>query len=191
MTTIQTQSMALDAFIEAYGQTPFEYVNGEQTILAPQVTRSSRNAGFIFRYLARFVDENQLGEVFIEAPFVLLDDSNWVHGSRTPDVMFYSQAQLEIIKRDPEWEDKPLIGPPLLAVEVVSPTDRYTDVSKKVVGYLEDGVQLIWVVEPKEQVVTVHEAGSNQHMRLTIGSSLDGHDILPDFSLSLSDLFQK
>lgn len=191
MTTVQSQVMSLNDFIAAYGQEPFEYVDGEQVVLAPQVTRSSRNAGFIFRHLANFVDNNQLGEVFIEAPFVLLDASNWVRGSRTPDVMFYSQAQLDVIQQDPEWEDKPLIGAPLLAIEVVSPTDAYSQVVKKVAGYLEDGVQLVWVVEPKQQTVTVHAADSNLQAKLTIADTLDGGEVLPGFSLPLSELFEK
>jgi len=191
MTTVQSQVMSLTDFIEAYGQEPFEYVDGEQIVLAPQVTRSSRNAGFLFYELVTFVRSQNLGEVFIEAPFVLLDASNWVRGSRTPDVMFYSQTQLDIIQQDPEWEDKPLIGVPMLAIEVVSPTDAYSQVTKKVASYLEDGVQLIWVVEPKQQTVTVHAAGSNVQVKLTIVDTLDGGDVLPGFSLPLSKLFGK
>jgi Uma2 family endonuclease len=70
--------------------------------LAPQITRSGRTGFYIAHTLADCVDERELGEVFTEVPFVLVDGPNWVKGSRTPDVMFYSQAQLDVITQDRE-----------------------------------------------------------------------------------------
>jgi Uma2 family endonuclease len=87
--------------------------------------------------LADHVDENALGRVFVEVPFVMTDpgDPNWVTGSRVPDAMFYNQARIdELAKSDAEWRLKPLPIPPDLAVEV----NRFSAVSKKIDGYLSD-----------------------------------------------------
>ena len=50
------------------------------------------------------------------------------------------------------------------------------------------GVQLLWVVEPRRQQVTVHRP--EQPLRvLNVGEDLDGQDVLPGFRLSLAELF--
>ena len=183
--------ISMEDFIEAYGKEPFEFEYGERfPIMAPQITRSGRRNFNFARRLANFVDENNLGEVFDGVPFVLvLDKTNWVKGSRTPDLMFYiAERMLETIK-DPDWEDKPMIGAPDFVVEVVSPTDKSADVNRKIKGYLRDGVRLIWLIEPLAKTVTVYTQGSTQHIVYSDENEiLDAGDVIPGFSITLGDL---
>lgn len=183
--------MHLDDFIEAYGESPFEWINGERQPVPPQITRSGRTGFRFARLLADHVDANTLGEVFTEVPFVItLDESGWVRGSRTPDVMFYSSEQMTKIQEDENWELKPLIGAPTFAAEIVSPTDRYTVINQKVQGYRRDGVALIWVIDPGAQTVTVHKASDTQQTQVTDpDDTLTTGDVIPGFSLSLKQLF--
>ncbi|MBZ0289040.1 MAG: Uma2 family endonuclease, partial [Anaerolineae bacterium] len=142
MNTVQIPVISVDDFVERFAnEGPFEYVDGEVIPLTPQIARSSRVGGRLFRKLADYVDEHESGEVFSETPFVLtLGNPNWVKGSRVPDIMFYSAERLKnLAEVVPDWEDKPLIGAPDFVAEVVSPTDRYTEVYAKVAGYLRDG----------------------------------------------------
>ena len=39
-------------------------------------------------------------------------------------------------------------GPPVLAVEILSPSDTQEDIDEKVELYLETGVAIVWVVNP-------------------------------------------
>ena len=48
-------------------------------------------------------------------------------------------------------------GVPLLAVEVVSPSDRDDDIAARVTEYLAAGVPQIWVMRPSLATVTVHK----------------------------------
>jgi len=78
---------------------------------------------------------------------------------------------------------------PDVVAEVVSPTDRHTDIAAKVRRYLDDGVQLVWVVDPQARVVTAHRAGSDHSLWLSGEAVLSGADVTPGFELPLPRLF--
>ena len=56
-------------------------------------------------------------------------------------------------------------------------------------GYLQDGVRLVWIVDPQQRSIVVHTQGSSQQTTLTETNMLDGAAVLPGFSLPLSRLF--
>jgi Uma2 family endonuclease len=183
--------MTLDQFAEMYGDCgPFEIIEGEIVEMTPQVTRSALIGGRLFRKLADYVEAHQVGEAFIEAPFVLAVASNWVKGSRVPDVMFVRAERLaQLAQDDSDWQDKPLAIVPDLVAEIVSPTDKTSDVDRKIMRYLDDGVRVVWVIEPTVQTVTIHTAGSKQLTRLTAEDALTGGEVIPGFEIAISKLF--
>lgn len=193
MTTVQIPVISLQDFMERYNdEGPFEFIDGEFIPVAPQVARSGRVGGKFFRKFGDYVESNDLGEVFIETPFVLtLDNPNWVKGSRVPDVMYYTAEKLKKLGETiPDWEDYPLVGVPDFVAEVVSPTDKYVHVNAKVAQYLRDGVRLVWVIEPQEKSVTAYVGGSDQQTIVTDPEYvLDIGNVVPGFSIKLADLF--
>ena len=78
--------------------------------------------------------------------------------------------------------------PPDLAVEVVSPNDRSSEVEEKVLEYLKVGVPLVWVVSPEIRVVRVHRADFTSAY-LTENDELSGEDVLPGFRCRVGALF--
>ncbi|MCU0463065.1 MAG: Uma2 family endonuclease [Anaerolineae bacterium] len=74
-------------------------------------------------------------------------------------------------------------------IEVISPTDIYADVMKKVALYLSDGVRLVWVVDVQGKAVSVHYPDQTSQ-RLADDASLTGEDVLAGFSLPLAELFK-
>ena len=90
---------------------------------------------------------------------------------------------------DPDWRKKPMTLVPDFIAEIVSPTDRFSDVTKKVQTYLADGVQLIWVIDPDSQTVIEYRADSDQQTRYEGDATLTGGDTIPKIELSLKDLF--
>ena len=190
--TINTQALTIEDFVQRYGDDgPFEYLDGEFMPVAPQVSGSGRAGGSLYRLLANHVDEHDLGEVFIETPFVLtLDRSRWVTGSRVPDVMFYSQQRFEQFTQDyPDWETIPVVGAPDFVAEIVSPTDSFTEVSDKVRRYLDDGVQLVWVVDWRAKTIQTHAQGSNQSLTFSATDSLSADPVIAGFTLELEKYF--
>ena len=79
-------------------------------------------------------------------------------------------------------------GPPVLAVEILSPSDRVDDVAEKMEGYLQAGVKLAWRVEPVHKIVTVFRPDEEPE-GLNIHGYLDGGVHLPGFRVSVVEIF--
>lgn len=77
---------------------------------------------------------------------------------------------------------------PDLAVKVISPSDRYTEVEEMVSLWLEAGCRLVIVVNPRRQTVTLHRSRS-EILLLTEGEAMDGADVVPGWPLSITALF--
>lgn len=78
---------------------------------------------------------------------------------------------------------------PDFVVEVLSPCERAGHISTKLRLYLEAGVRLIWIVNPTARTVEVHAAGAAVRFFGQL-DTLDGGDLLPGFSLAVSELFR-
>ena len=107
---------------------------------------------------------------------------------RGPDVSYYAEsfsdpAEFENLLR------KYLTIPPVIAVEVLSPSDRVNRVAAKVDEYLAFGVKQVWVVDPETKDVAVHRP-SKPMLLLDGEAELLGGDDLPGFSCRVSDFFR-
>lgn len=78
-------------------------------------------------------------------------------------------------------------GPPDLAVEILSPDDRASDVLDKISFYVAHGVRLLWVIDPRLRTVAVYTAGGRTGT-LTENDALDGGDVLPGFITGVRDI---
>jgi len=102
---------------------------------------------------------------------------------RGPDIAYYEDATT-FAELHPKYGEIP----PRLAVEVLSSSDRYTRITEKVNDYLNNGVELVWLIEPELRAVTVCRAG-RQPQILKEPQELTGEDVLPGFRCSVADLF--
>jgi Uma2 family endonuclease len=99
-----------------------------------------------------------------------------------PDVQHFSSA------RPPDTRTGWPAVPPALVAEVVNdPADREY-IAGKVPMFLAFGVDLVWVVDPESESVTVHRMG-REPVVLATTDVLDGGDVLPGFSCKVADLF--
>jgi Uma2 family endonuclease len=80
-------------------------------------------------------------------------------------------------------------GTPDLAVEVLSPNDRASEVEAKVRHWLRSGTRMVMVVDPETQTATVHT--STTTVRLSANDALDGGDVVPGWKLPLRELFDR
>lgn len=195
MTVLQTKiGMPLDEFLEASEAQPFELIHGERRLKLPTVYRHSKIIKLLFRLLDAFLLKTSLGDVFSETTFIMpdRDDSNWVEGSRTPDLMVYSGKRIaEYEAQNPYGDDRPLALVPDLVIEVVSPNDKVSELDEKIDAYLLDGVRLVWVIDPQRRKAVVHGPDMEQPLHLNINGVLDGGDVLPDFKLPLTSIFSE
>jgi Uma2 family endonuclease len=190
MSTIeQVEHLTIEEYVRLYEENgAFEIIDGEWREIMPPVMIHIWMIRTLFRILDTFCIKNNLGEVVTEGPFVLTYDSNWVKGSRVPDVMFFEKSRWDdYIIEVPDWTKKPAILVPDLVVEVISHNDSYSELNRKVQIYRQDGVKLIWVVDPAEKSVDVHQG--NQITTLEKDDTLTGGTVLPKLEISLSELF--
>jgi Uma2 family endonuclease len=102
---------------------------------------------------------------------------------RRPDVGFISKRHGVVL------EGVEFTTAPDLAVEVVSPDE---DVFKKANEYLRSGTKLVWAVYAEEKTVYVmrrDEQGGIHSVPFGIDDTLSGEDVLPGFSLPVSEIF--
>jgi Uma2 family endonuclease len=79
-------------------------------------------------------------------------------------------------------------GAPDLAVEVVSPTDRLTQLDEKARTWLRFGARMVWVLNPRQRAVAVWMPDGAVRT-LGSGEELDGGEVLPGFRIAVADLF--
>jgi Uma2 family endonuclease len=171
--------------VEEFEQLPeqpsvlFELDEGELITTSRPRLLHSLIIGNLFRPLSTFVLERGLGIICIEVEFQLSPDT-----VRIPDIAFIRADRAGSI--DPEAL---IQGAPDLAIEVVSPTDLAEQVSRKVHQYLAAGCQAVWVLYPKESCVDTHQPGKPSITRWA-PESLDQPDVLPGFSILISEIFR-
>ncbi|HJP93320.1 MAG TPA: Uma2 family endonuclease [Pyrinomonadaceae bacterium] len=165
------------------GEFRHELINGELITMPLPGTPHGRITARIMAPLAQFIWENDLGEVYAEAGFKLTVNPDTVLG---PDITFVSKHRLqEAGDVKGYWP-----GPPDLAVEVLSPSDRPSMVRTRISRLFGYGVKQLWIVNPKDHTVTVHRSLSDSQT-FSGSDHLSADDILPGFRISLNRIFSK
>ena len=161
----------------------YELIRGELKKMAPPGQYHGRLALDVAAPLRAHVRANNLGTVYAEFGFRLETDPDHV---LAPDVSFISRERLEEIgETDGYWP-----GAPDLVVEVISPSDRYTEVEDKVEDWLRAGVRMVIVVNPRNSTVRVHRSSSDI-VNLTNDDVIDGDDVVPGWVLPVREIFQQ
>ena len=92
------------------------------------------------------VKKQNAGRIFFAPLDVFLGESNAVQ----PDIFFLSNASKEYIKNDG------IYGAPDLIVEILSPSNKNTDLIKKKAIYEQFGVQEYFIVDPADKSVLTY-----------------------------------
>jgi Uma2 family endonuclease len=111
----------------------------------------------------------------------------------SPDVAFVRHDRL------PPAEERTrfLRVVPDLAVEIRSPTESQADVRAKVDLYINTGVRLVWLVDPRTETVEEvrpdpagpHFGTHSRVLTADAGDVLQAEEVLPSFRLSVADVF--
>ncbi len=186
-TSTTSQSMSVDEFWdfcqlpENQGQS-YELIRGKVVPMCRPTHPHGFACGNIARYVGNHSFETHDGYVTTnDSGVVLFDDPATVVG---PDVAFYRgvRTREDVPKK---WGEKV----PVLAVEVLSPTDRFSRVQTKIDDYLESGVAVVWLADPEEMSIMVYRRGVRGQL-FPANSILSGGDELPGFSVRVGDLFR-
>ncbi len=143
--TIQTIS-AEDLLKKPNDGFRYELIEGELRKMSPAGQKHGRIAATITGSIVPHTRKNKLGAVYAaETGFLIQKNPDTV---RAPDVAFVSQERLnEVGEVDGYWP-----GAPDLVIEVISPSDTYTEVEEKVFEWLKAGVRMVIVVNSKSEL---------------------------------------
>lgn len=161
----------------------YELINDELIPMSPSPKNIHQEISHEFDFqLTSYVKKTKVGKVFT-APFdVVLDNQTVVE----PDILFIKTENLGIIKGH-------VHGVPDLIVEVVSPSSIFRDYYEKKNLYERFGVAEYWIINPANENITVFKLVDSVytlHAEVSEEGSISSN-LLPDFEVNLSDIFQK
>jgi len=143
--------------------------------------RESELAVVLISVLAPFVYQRKLGKVYGADFMARMKQKN----IRLPDVAFVAYADMPGGKA---VDEVVLSGAMTLAIEMISPGNRKKEMLQKRKEYFASGAQRVWQFDMRSRTVAVYSSAEEAQI-LQEGSTLDGGDVLPGFSIALADLF--
>lgn len=164
----------------------FELLKGKPIETMPAGGKHGYIASKIERKLGAFVEERNLGFLFVAETGVYLErNPDTVRGA---DVTFVSR---EKIKSVDEIEAGFLTVVPDLVVEVASQPNKMNEALEKVETWKRAGVGEIWLVDVAQKTLTIYDNASHNDPTeiLTEKETLYGKGWLNGFALPLSTIF--
>jgi Uma2 family endonuclease len=140
-----------------------QLIDGEHVVTPAPRLRHQLAVGNLHLLLASFVREHRLGRVVVSPMDAILSD----HDVLQPDVLFVSAGNRAILQ---DW----VRGAPDLVVEVLSPSTRRLDETRKRDVYERCGVTEYWLVDPDAETVKVYRLVDSAYGRPELLSARDG-----------------
>lgn len=158
----------------------YELVQGRLIRMSPAAPLHGQLTMAIGVLLAEHVKAADLGVVFPEVGFKLASNPDTV---RAPDMAFLRRERMS-----PPDSRGFYKGPPDLAIEVLSPDDRPSEIQQKIDEYLTYGTPAVVVIDPDEKTVTVHRR-LTATVTLTADDTLDLDDVVTGFRCQVREIF--
>ncbi len=133
----------------------YELLNGEIVKRSSPNTPHQRTLLKLVRYLDRFNEEKNLGQLFFAPYDVYLDEYN---AGIQPDLLFVSHERDFVIK-----ENNGVVGAPDLVVEILSKgtTNRDRGIKKDI--YEQFAVREYWIVDTQNRSIEVYRMENNRY----------------------------
>lgn len=154
----------------------YEIHDGELSVTPAPNPRHQRAIGKLFMILEAHVTTHRRGEVFLSPIDVILNDTTVVQ----PDLVYLDAS------RQGQVSDRGIEGPPTLVIEVVSPSTKLIDRSRKHQLYARHGVPFYWLIDPDAGSVEACELGSSGYTRAVSATGADPVSPPPFSGLALS-----
>jgi Uma2 family endonuclease len=125
----------------------YEVIRGELYMNPAPQPKHQRVVLKLAGHLDRFVEEHDLGHVYVAPIDVLLAQ---LATPIQPDILFVSKSRLLIVEKNV------VRGPPDFIAEVLSPSNAREDRHDKKGAYAEAGVREYWIVDPGARSIEAH-----------------------------------
>src|SRR5207248_10715619 len=148
----------------------YELVHGELRKMSPAGNRHSIIAMKIGSSLLMHVQAKGMGEV------TGADGGYWI--TRNPDTVLAPDVGF-IRRQRAVITDRFFDGPPDVAIEVISPSDTYTEVEEKTQEWLRAGTRAVVVVNPRRNTVRVQRPDGTE----TLTDAIVVEDVIPGWRM--------
>ena len=142
---------------------------------------SGRRNSRLTSRLDRWAEDSGLGIAFDSSTGFRLPTG----AVRSPDAAWVSQAAWEALTPEQRRKHVPLC--PDFAVELLSETDSISDIVVKMQEYLNNGLRLGWLIDPKTATARVFRADGSVDVK-SFADTLSDEDVLPGFAFALNTL---
>lgn len=125
-----------------------EVIDGQMYMMAPPNRKHQEIAGELYRRISNYIYSNNGQCRPYIAPFAVFlnaDDRNYVE----PDI--------SVVCDKNKLNEKGCNGAPDWVIEIVSPGNQRMDYMIKLFKYRTAGVREYWIVDPKDEIVTVYD----------------------------------
>jgi len=156
--------------------------NGELIIMPPTGGNTGkRNANLAYQ-IQLWNNKYKLGEVFDSSTAFRLPNGS----QKSPDVSWIKKERWETLTLEQKDSFPPLC--PDFVVELRSRTDSMVKLRKKMQEYLDNGINLGWLIDPQNKIVEIYRPNQKVDI-LQSPKTLSGENILPEFVLDLGLIF--
>src|SRR5580700_8408348 len=165
-----------DALPEEEGR-KWELLDGELIEVSSATPKHNRILGRLFKLLDSFAEARDLGAALLETDLAVRANTRL-----RPDMGFFSAETWRTV----DVKRVPVVQPPDIAVEIISPSETMTTIHRKIDAYLKWGVQEVWLIDPDVRTLFVHTRAGV--LRLSEGAFL-ASSFVPGWQLQIADLF--
>ncbi|MEB3225580.1 MAG: Uma2 family endonuclease [Synechococcus sp.] len=157
---------------------------GELVIMAPTSGETGRVNFELNGQLWYWNKRCGLGKCFDSSTGFILPNG----AMQSPDMSWVEKSRWESLSPDQQRKFVPLC--PDFVAELLSPSDLVQQTRQQMQEYLDNGCRLGWLINQGDRQVEIYRPGQTVQI-LTAPPQLPGEEILPDFMLDLSDLWQQ
>lgn len=154
---------------------------GELVIMPPTGGETGKKSSSINAQLWLWNQQNKLGEVFDSSTGFKLPNG----ATRSPDAAWIKKERWERLTLEQQRGFIPLC--PDFAIELRSKSDNLSDLQDKMQEYLANGLVLGWLIDPQNNQLEVYRSNLPVEV-ISNPVSISGDDILPGFTLDLTDI---
>jgi Uma2 family endonuclease len=170
------------------GKPDFEWVRGRALQKMSPATVHSFVQKALVRIMSTWAEAHKAGQVGPEWRVRILPEGSTERRPLTPDVAFFTKAQLATISRQ---DDRDVAYPPFapeIAFEVISKLDESADIKAKRLDYLSAGTRRVVEVYPTTREMRVW-ISPDESFAFAVGSTWTDA-AYPGLTIRVADLFE-
>lgn len=155
---------------------------GELIIMSPTGSETGNRNGRLNQRLFNWSDQDASGIAFDSSTGFKLPNG----ADRSPDAAWVRLDRWNALSQEQQQRFAPIC--PDFVVELLSPSDNLATLQAKMQEYLDNGARLGWLINRQTHQVEIYRPDRLVNV-LDNPESLSGEDVLPGFTLQMSEIW--